>query len=105
MPSPQDFQVCVKTFFRPAGAMNLLSFVPQTDVRGYILVPLRGPRMMVLFHRRRLRSHTDSPWYCSTAAWISAFSHRLYRPGLYYAAPWGMGTQVEQPFAASLNIL
>jgi len=41
----------VKTFFRPAGAMNLLHFVPRTNVRGYILVPLRGSRMMVLFHR------------------------------------------------------
>ena len=48
----QDFRVCVKMFFRPAGAMNLLHFVPRTYVRGYILVPLRGSRMMALFHRR-----------------------------------------------------
>jgi len=68
--------------------MNLLSFVPRTDVRGYILVPLRGPRMMVLFHRRRLRSHTDSTVL-----------------GFTIPPPWGMGTQVDQPFAASLNIL
>ena len=31
--------------------MNLLHFVPRTYVRGYILVPLRGSRMTVLFHR------------------------------------------------------
>src|SRR5579864_3977686 len=38
----QHFRFCVKTFFRPAGAMNLLHFVPRTYVRGYILVPRRG---------------------------------------------------------------
>src|SRR5690348_12233622 len=43
--------------------MNLLHFVPRTYVRGYILVPLRGSRMTVLFHCGLgfLRSHTDSP--------------------------------------------
>jgi len=32
--------------------MNLLHVVPRTYVRGYILAPLRGSRMMVLFQRR-----------------------------------------------------
>ena len=32
--------------------MNLLHFVPRTNVRGYILAPLRGSRRRVLFHRR-----------------------------------------------------
>jgi hypothetical protein len=48
----QSLPSLVKTFFRPAGAMNLPYFAPRTYVRGYILALLRGSRMTVLFHRR-----------------------------------------------------
>ena len=42
--SQKHFRVCVRTFFRPSGAVNLLHCIPRAYARGYILVPLRGSK-------------------------------------------------------------
>jgi len=85
--------------------MNLLHFVPRTNVRGYILVPLRGSRMTVLFHRGLDFCVLTQTLPCWALLCRRSAADEVFVPAFAAFSEWcGKGKDVLQHFRAGFPV-